>query len=217
MLPDIRTLLLFLSAGLALNLAPGPDMLYVATRSASEGRKAGLVSALGIGTGCLVHISLLAAGLAVLLERVPLAYDLVRLSGAGYLAWLGIRALRSRVADVKGADAVARPTASLWSIYRQGVITNVLNPKVALFFLAFFPQFIDPARGSTVAQIFTLGLLFDVQGMLVLMVIVLGASSAASRLRNSGPWKRRLDRATGVIFLGLGARLAFAGMRRASR
>ena len=154
-----------MTAGLALNLTPGPDMLYVAARGAAEGRRAGVVSALGIGAGTLVHITALALGLSALLAAVPLAYDAVRYAGAAYLVYLGVRALLARreegasVADAPSSGAGARrateppPPGRLAALFRQGVVTNVLNPKVALFFLAFLPQFVDPARGSPAAPL----------------------------------------------------------------
>jgi threonine/homoserine/homoserine lactone efflux protein len=145
-MPTLHSLALFIVAGLALNLTPGPDMLYVAARGASEGRAAGIASALGIGAGTLVHIALVAAGLAALLAAVPVAYLALRLGGAAYLIYLGVRALLARPLT---AAAPLEP-ASLGAIFRQGVITNVLNPKVALFFLAFLPQFVDTSRGNPV-------------------------------------------------------------------
>ena len=201
-----QSLALFVVAGLALNLTPGPDMLYVAARGASEGRVAGIASALGIGAGTLVHIALVAAGLAALLSAVPVAYLAIRLGGAGYLVFLGVRALRAR------APAAATPLApaSLGAIFRQGVITNVLNPKVALFFLAFLPQFVDPAGGSTALQVVVLGLLFDTTGTLVNLAVALASSHAANKLR--GP-SMILQRVTGGIFVALGLRLAYGGVK----
>jgi threonine/homoserine/homoserine lactone efflux protein len=207
--PDLRTILLFMGAGLALNVTPGPDMLYVAARSTAEGRRAGIVSALGIGAGTLVHIAALALGLSALLAAVPVVYDVVRWAGAAYLVWLGARALL-RPAAALGETAVA--PAPLGAVFRQGVVTNVLNPKVALFFLAFLPQFVDPARGDPVAQIVALGLLFDVQGTLVNVIVALAASRAGAALRR-GRGARVLQRVTGGVFLLLGARLALAGRR----
>jgi threonine/homoserine/homoserine lactone efflux protein len=209
MLPDLRTLAVFLGAALALNLTPGPDMLYVAARSTSEGRRAGIVSALGIGAGTLVHITALALGLSALLSAVPLLYDGVRLAGAAYLVWLGLRALLRPAASASDAPPTPAP---LGTIFRQGVVTNVLNPKVALFFLAFLPQFVDPARGSAAAQIVALGLLFDVQGTLVNVLVALAASRAGHALRR-GRAARVLHRITGGVFLLLGARLALASGR----
>jgi threonine/homoserine/homoserine lactone efflux protein len=201
--PTLHSLALFLAAGLALNITPGPDMLYVAARGASEGRPAGIVSALGIGAGTLVHIALVAAGLAAVLAAVPVAYLAIRLGGAAYLIYLGVRALLARPTT---AAAPLAP-ASLGAIFRQGVITNVLNPKVALFFLAFLPQFVDPSRGNPVFQVIALGLLFDTTGTLVNLAVAIGSSSAAERLRAPNVW---LQRVTGGIFVALGLRLALA-------
>ena len=208
-MPDLHALLLFLAAGLALNFTPGPDMLYVAARGASEGRAAGIVSALGIGAGTLVHITLVALGLAALLSAVPVAYLVVRLGGALYLIYLGVRALRSQA-----SVALERvEPAPLGVVFRQGVITNVLNPKVALFFLAFLPQFVDPSRGNPAVQVVALGLLFDITGTLVNLAVALGSSRAAERLRGAGRAASLLHKVTGVLFIGLGLRLAFASRR----
>jgi threonine/homoserine/homoserine lactone efflux protein len=208
-MPDLHSFLLFLAAGLALNFTPGPDMLYVAARGASEGRPAGIASALGIGAGTLVHITLVALGLAALLAAVPVAYLVVRITGAVYLVYLGVRAIRSRsTLTVRQLEP-----APLSVVFRQGVITNVLNPKVALFFLAFLPQFVDPSRGNPVIQIVVLGLVFDLTGTLVNLGVAVGASRAASRLREATPARNVLQKITGVLFIGLGLRLAFAGRR----
>ncbi len=204
---DLQTLGVFLAAGLALNVTPGPDMLYDAARSTSEGRASGIVSALGIGAGTLVHIAALALGLSALLAAVPVAYDAIRYAGAAYLVWLGVRALARPGGAVSG---VALPPATRWQVFRQGVVTNVLNPKVALFFLAFLPQFVDPSRGSPALQIVALGLLFDTSGTIVNVLVALGASRAAAWLRRPGPAGRALERLTGVVFVALGVRLALA-------
>lgn len=195
-----------MAAGLALNITPGPDMLYVAARSTSEGRAAGIVSSLGIAAGTLFHITAVALGLSALLAAVPVAYTAIRIAGAIYLVYLGIRALASQTGHA--TRVVAR--APLTTIFRQGVITNVLNPKVALFFLAFLPQFVDPARGSTAAQIVVLGLIFDTSGTIVNTVVALGASRAAEHMRASGRVGEILRKFTGMIFIGLGLRIAFA-------
>lgn len=198
-----------MAAGLALNVTPGPDMLYVAARSSSEGRSAGIVSSLGIATGTLFHITAVALGLSALLAAVPVAYTAVRIAGAIYLIYLGVRALAS-VSSHAAADTRAVVRAPLATIFRQGVITNVLNPKVALFFLAFLPQFVDPARGSPAVQIVVLGLIFDTSGTIVNTAVALGTSSAAGRLRTSSRAGDLLHRLTGIIFIGLGVRIAFA-------
>jgi threonine/homoserine/homoserine lactone efflux protein len=206
-MPELHSFLLFVAAGLALNFTPGPDMLYVAARGATEGRSAGIASAIGIGAGTLFHIALVAVGLAALLQAVPVAYMVLRIAGATYLVYLGIRALRSRTTLTLQRIEPAPLPAVFW----QGVITNVLNPKVALFFLAFLPQFVDPSRGNPVVQIIVLGLVFDFNGTLVNLAVALGSSRAASRLRNANRASRVLQKVTGVLFIGLGVRLAFAG------
>ena len=214
-MPDTQQLLLFMAAALALNITPGPDMLYVIARSSSEGRGAGIASALGIGAGTLVHIAALALGLSALLAAVPLAYDVIRWAGALYLVWLGVRAIRDAG---EMSERVALEPASRRAIFRQGMVTNVLNPKVALFFLAFLPQFVDPARGNPVLQIVALGLLFDLSGTLVNLAVALAASRVAQwgqRLSSERRTRRIviLRRLTGAIFIALGARLALAGGR----
>lgn len=208
-MPDAHSLTLFMLAALALNLTPGPDMLYVAARGASEGRAAGIASALGIGVGTLVHVVAVALGLSALLAAVPVAYTVVRLGGGAYLIWLGIRAWRSR--EPLGSAHVE--PAPLGAVFRQGVVTNVLNPKVALFFLAFLPQFVDPSRGSPAAQIVALGLMFDTSGTLVNLAVALGASRAATSLRRAGRAGTIVHRVTGTLFIALGLRLAVVSRR----
>lgn len=208
-MPDSHSLILFLAAGLALNFTPGPDMLYVAARGASEGRAAGIVSALGIGAGTLVHIALVALGLAALLIAMPGAYLALRIAGAAYLIYLGVRAFRSQ-----GALASPRlKSAPLLRVFRQGVLTNVFNPKVALFFLAFLPQFVDQSRGNPTLQVIVLGLLFDTTGTLVNLAVALGSSGAGARLRASGRANEVLHKFTGVLFIGIGIRLALSHHR----
>jgi threonine/homoserine/homoserine lactone efflux protein len=209
-MPAPHTLALFMLAALALNLTPGPDMLYVTARSVSDGRRAGIVAALGIGAGTLVHVTALALGLAALLAAVPLAYDVLRIAGAVYLLVIGVQLLlRPRGANATAALA----PASHKTIFAQAVITNVLNPKVALFFLAFLPQFVDPAAGPALAQIVLLGLLFDVQGTAVNIAVALLASGTTRRLRANARAVSLLQRLTGAIFVALGAKLAVAANR----
>ena len=206
-MPGIEMVLVFMAAALALNLTPGPDMLYVTARSVSDGRAAGVLSAFGIATGTLVHIAALALGVAALLAAVPLAYDAVRIAGAVYLVVIGIQL----IARPRRAAAVANlPRSRLRVIFMQAVVTNVLNPKVALFFLAFLPQFVDRAAGPPVPQILLLGLLFDIQGTLVNVAVAWLASRGTSWLRASERRVAMLQRTTGALFVALGARLAAA-------
>jgi threonine/homoserine/homoserine lactone efflux protein len=208
--PDLHVLALFMAAALALNVTPGPDMLYVAARSTNEGRRAGILSAFAIATGTLVHIASVALGLTALLAAVPVAYDILRMAGAIYLVYLGMRTvLRKGFGD----GTTAPPPASSWTIFRQGVVTNVLNPKVALFFLAFLPQFVDPRRAPVVMQVVFLGLLFNTSGTLVNVAVALGASGLAGRVRRSGGLQDVARKVTGGIFILLGLRLAFGDRR----
>ena len=209
-MPDLNSLLVFVTAGLLLNLTPGPDVLYIVGRSLSQGRAAGVVSALGISTGCLFHIVAATCGLSALLLALPLAYEAVRYAGAAYLVWLGVKALRSK----SGALQVrAMERTPLGAIFRQGVITNVLNPKVALFFLAFLPQFADPARGPLWPQILLLGVIFTVNGTLVCLGYVLVAARLGDWLKARYDVSAWLNRLTGGLFIALGLRLALLERR----
>jgi len=207
---DLPTLGIFLAATLALNITPGPDMLYVIARGVGQGRAAGIVSALGIGGGTFVHTFVVALGLSTLLASVPIVFDLVRYAGAAYLLYLGLRSLL-----VKGESNADKqvPHESLWRIFRQGVITNVLNPKVALFFLAFLPQFVDPARGAVGWQMAFLGVLFNVSGTTVNALVGLLSGSLGEKLRGYRSFWRAQRYITGTIFIGLAARIAL-GERR---
>jgi threonine/homoserine/homoserine lactone efflux protein len=189
-----------------LNITPGPDMLYVLARATGQGRPAGLVSALGVGAGGFFHIFAVALGLAELLRTVPVAYSTVRYSGAAYLVYLGVRTLLARGSRIHVAAA---PPAKLSRIFMQGVITNVLNPKVAFFFLAFLPQFIDP-QGSTFWQTVRLGLIFDFSGTVVNVAVALAASSVGDALRNRRGSASVFRWLTGSVFIGLGLRLGRA-------
>jgi threonine/homoserine/homoserine lactone efflux protein len=209
-MPDSHPLLMFIGAGLLLNITPGPDVLYIVGRSIGQGRIAGVVSALGISTGCLCHLAAAALGLSALMLTLPLAYDAVRYAGAAYLVWLGLRAMVSRSSPLQ----VQRPdTAPLGRIFRQGMLTNVLNPKVALFFLAFLPQFTDGTRGSVPLQITLLGLIFIANGTIVCLMYAVGASWLGDSLKTRYDVATWLNRAMGGLFVGLGLRIAFSSRR----
>ncbi|AGC46831.1 homoserine/threonine efflux protein [Myxococcus stipitatus DSM 14675] len=205
MLFEPTRLLAFLLAGVALNLTPGPDTMYVLARSMGQGRSAGFVSALGICVGGLFHISAAALGLSALLATSAVAFLVVKWVGALYLVWMGVQMLRSKT----GPQAVeGLQPASLWRIFRDGVVTNVLNPKVAVFFLAFLPQFVDPSRGSTGLQFVLLGLLFDATGTLWLVFLAGVAGGFGAWLRRNPRFAAWQQRVTGGVFVALGARLA---------
>src|SRR5512133_3737270 len=180
LLPDSSAMALFLLATITLNLTPGPDMLYVIANSVGAGRKVGVAAALGIGGGCVVHTIAAALGLSALLLSSPSLYDAFRFVGAAYLIYLGIRTFWS--SDHTMGSTHER-TASPWATFRQGVTTNVLNPKVAIFFLAFLPQFVDPARGSAVWQFLLLGTIFNISGTIVNTAVALVAGRLGEWLR----------------------------------
>jgi threonine/homoserine/homoserine lactone efflux protein len=207
MMPDAANLIIFMTATLALNLTPGPDMLYVIARSVGQGQRAGVVSALGIGGGCLAHTVAAALGLSALLMSSAAAYEIVKYAGAAYLVYLGVRALagRSRLQQQAGLAP-----ASLPDIFYQGLVTNVLNPKVALFFLAFLPQFARAERGSIALQILFLGFLFNVSGTLVNIVVALLGGRIGEAIKERPAFAKFQQWFTGGVFIALGLRLAFA-------
>src|SRR6476620_6927575 len=204
-MPEKAAFLTFVVAAFMLNIAPGPDMLYVIGRSVGQGRRAGLVSALGVFVGCWVHILAAAFGIAALLRSSPLAFNLVRYAGAAYLIYLGIRSVVKRT-DLSSQQLEPE---KLGSIFRQGAITNMLNPKVAIFFLAFLPQFIDASRGSVALQIVVLGLIFNIGGTLVNLAVAYAGGTLGELLRRNQSIARLQRRFTGLIFVGLGLRLAW--------
>lgn len=197
----------FVLAGILLNLTPGADTLYILTRSISQGRKAGIYSVLGISTGCLVHTSLAAFGLSIILKKSVVAFTIVQYAGAGYLVYLGIRAMldRNNPFDGRARDA---GVADYRAIYRQGVLTNVLNPKVALFFLSFLPQFIDPQNSYGAIPFMILGCTFLTTGTLWCFCLAFFASGITKAMRDNhrGGWI--LQKIGGLVFIGLGLRLA---------
>src|ERR1051325_6985728 len=162
-MPDPSRLALFVGAALLLLVVPGPSVLYVVTQSVSHGRRAGIASVAGITTGTLVHIAAATVGLSALLASSALAFDVVKYLGAAYLVVIGVRRL---VGLERAPEEDGRPPRNLARLYRQGIVVNTLNPKTALFFLAFLPQFVDPSRGAAWAQILALGLLFAALGFL---------------------------------------------------
>jgi threonine/homoserine/homoserine lactone efflux protein len=201
---------LFVASGLLLNLTPGQDTFYVVSRSMAQGRAAGLWSVLGIASGSVVHTLAAACGLSAILATSAHAFTVVKFAGAGYLVYLGVKMLFQRSSAPADDAAPMPPREKPWAIYRAGMLTNLLNPKVALFFLAFLPQFVAPGAASRVGAFLFLGSVFVFNGTLWCLVLVLFASALSGRLRRSASGARRLRQATGVVFLGLGARLALS-------
>lgn len=202
---------LFLAAGVLLNLTPGPDTVYILGRSIAHGRRAGVASAFGICVGSIFHTCAAAFGLSAFLATSAWAFSAVRLAGAAYLIFLGLRALLRREHDlhVLAKFEQNNPVAA----FRQGILTNVLNPKVALFFLAFLPQFIDSATPSKMAALLILGLTFVMTGTIWCLVLAWFAATFSARLRGNAAIAAVLNRAVGSLFIFLGLRLAVAARR----
>jgi threonine/homoserine/homoserine lactone efflux protein len=206
--PTPTTLLLFVLAACVLVAIPGPNHIYIITRGLSQGRAAGLASAAGVETGTLVYSAAAAAGLAALIASSALAFDAVRYLGAAYLVYLGIRALLRYEPPNLAAPAEPVP---LRRVYAEGVLVNVLNPKVALFFVAFLPQFIDPHRGPVAVQIVVLGLIMATIGMISDVAYALAAGSLGVWLNQRPGFFRRQRYLTGTIYLVLGVVAAVTG------
>ncbi len=201
----------FLAAAALITLAPGPDNLSVLSLGLSRGRRAGIGFGLGCALGCFTHTLWATLGVTALIAASDTAFTLLKLAGAAYLVWLGIGALRSPGATLS-ADAGSQPVAKAMRPFLvRGFVANAINPKVALFFLAFLPQFVDPARGNAAAQTALLGTLFAVQTVLIFGAIGWYAGRLGGWLRGRPAVGRWLDRATGLLFIGLGVRLALAG------
>lgn len=200
-MPETSALLVFAAASLALAVVPGPAVLYIVARSVDQGRLAGLVSALGITAGGLVHVVAATIGLSSLLASSATAFTIVKYAGAAYLIFLGIRRLMTRE---QLEDEIARAPRSRRRLFVDGLVVNVLNPKTALFFLAFLPQFVDPHEGIATLQILALGLLFAAIALCSDCVWALAAGTVGSWLRRSR-WYLGVKRwVTGTVFVGLG-------------
>ncbi len=211
-IPSAASIGLFAVAAILLLLTPGPAVLYIVARSVEQGRVAGLVSVCGITTGTLVHVAAAALGLSALLASSALAFAAVKYAGAGYLIYIGVRRILSR-ADAPAAQ-LALPRRSLARLYRDGFVVNLLNPKTALFFLAFLPQFVDPSRGALAFQIAFLGLLFALMGFTSDGLYALAASTAGRWVKRNGRYLRWERYLTGGVFIGLGVTAALAGNGR---
>jgi threonine/homoserine/homoserine lactone efflux protein len=209
-IPAPETLGLFVLAALALLLVPGPAVLYIVARSIDQGRAAGLLSVLGVHLGSLVHVGAAVVGLSSLLVSSAVAFNVVKYLGAAYLISLGIRALLTRQ---EPDDVQVRP-APLRTLLRQGAVVNILNPKTALFFLAFLPQFVDPDAGAVPLQIAFLGLVFVSLGLVTDSLYALLAGTAGNWLRASRAFVGMRRWVSGTVFIGLGLATALSGSRQ---
>lgn len=208
MIPSHSSLLLFVSAALVLLAVPGPAVFYVTSRSIGQGTSAGVLSALGISVGTLFHVAAAVLGLSALLMSSASAFAVVKYLGAAYLVFLGIQKLRG--ADSRASASGASPE-KLSRVFAQGIIVNVLNPKTALFFFAFLPQFVDASRGKVAGQVLFLGLLFATMGLMSDSLWALSAGTVASRLRGNARWLRAQRYISGGMLISLGLATAFAG------
>lgn len=204
------SLVLFMTGAIVLLLIPGPAVLYILSRSVGQGRPAGLVSAMGIAAGSLFHVAAATLGLSALLVSSAAAFQFVKYAGAAYLIYLGIRTLRSTDANQLQPASGQR---DLRKVFGQGVLVNLLNPKTALFFLAFLPQFVDPSRGHVTLQIFALGVLFSLMGWCSDSVWALLAGTFASHIRGSTRIRRAQRNISGGALIVLGLASAFSGHR----
>ena len=203
----------FILTGILLNITPGSDTMYIITRSVSQGQTAGFYSVLGIVSGILVHTILAALGLSLILAKSPLAFTIVKYVGASYLCYLGFKMLTSKAQSIiadglqNGEKLTQTKALDYRKIFKQGVLTNTFNPKVALFFLAFFPQFIDPSYAHSTLSFLVLGLTFAVTSLVWCLCLALLASKFSEKLRKNPAIESILNKISGVIFIGLGIKL----------
>jgi len=204
---NFQNLYLFFIASLLLNLTPGNDMLYVASRTLSQGTRAGIISAAGVFIGGFVHITAAVLGLSIIISRSAYLFNIIKFAGAAYLIYLGIKALLTKSA-INGFTQTAYK-ANYWKLFKQGIVTNALNPKVALFFLSFLPQFVNTASPAFKFQLLVLGLWFAIQGTLVLIIVALILGKTRDLFKKNPKIWWIQEKVTGFLLVGLGVRMAF--------
>ena len=208
---SMNDFLIFAFASLMLNITPGNDMLYVATRSTSQGIKAGIISSLGVMAGCLVHLLAAVVGLSAIIANSALAFSVIKYLGAAYLFYLGIKSILSKLNLFKVDEKLEKK--SLLKIFQQGAFTNVLNPKVALFFLAFLPQFVHPDKGNTAMQILLLGSWFNFSGTVVNIVVAILFGKLGNWLADKQWFVKWQNKITGMLLIGLGIKVVMSGKK----
>ena len=209
MLIPISILAVFFSVSILLALAPGPDNIFVLTQSAIRGRLAGWVITLGLCTGLIGHTLLVSSGVAVIFKASPLVFTSLKLIGGAYLLYLAFLAFRASATKLSPPD---NGGASLFQLYRRGIIMNITNPKVSIFFISFLPQFADPERGSVMLQIVTLGFVFMISALLVFGMISLFAGSLGGRLQQSPKTQNIMNRIAAIVYMTLAVKLISAEM-----
>ena len=208
---SIHDFWLFASASLVLNITPGNDMLYVITRSTSQGAKAGTISSLGVMVGCLIHIIAAVVGLSAIIAQSALAFDIIKYIGAAYLIYLGIRSLMNKKRSFTINTNIQK--LSYQKLFWQGVVTNILNPKVALFFLAFLPQFVDMKSGDTQWQILFLGIWFDISGTIVNICVAILFGRIGTWLSQAPRFVQWQERVTAALLIALGIKVALSSRK----
>lgn len=199
----------FILAGLLLNITPGNDTIFILSRSMAQGKKAGFMSVLGIATGSLIHTMLAAFGLSMIIAKSILVFNIIKYAGAAYLLYIGYKMLTDKTRLDTNAS-FSEKSIDLKKIYRDGVITNVLNPKVALFFISFLPQFIDSSLTNTVLPFITLGITFTITGTIWCLILANFASIIFSKLKHNEKLSKYVNKTCGAVLIGLGIKVALA-------
>lgn len=197
----------FLLTGILLNLTPGNDTIFILTKSIAQGRKAGIVSALGISTGSILHTLLAAFGLSIIIAKSILLFTIIKYAGAVYLLYVGYKMLTEKK-ELSANETGKSNSIDFLKIYRDGIITNILNPKVALLFIAFLPQFIDPTHKNTVVPFLLLGITFITTGMIWCLILASFASAILQRLKGNRKFSSYLNKVCGLTLIGLGIKVA---------
>jgi RhtB (resistance to homoserine/threonine) family protein len=197
----------FLLAGILLNLTPGNDTIFILTKSIGQGRKAGIISVLGIGSGNIVHTVLAAFGLSLIIAKSILLFNIIKFAGAAYLIYIGFKMLADK-SQLRTEDIISNESVNYWKVYRDGIFTNILNPKVALFFMAFLPQFIDPNIKNTVLPFLILGTTFITTGTIWCLILATFASAIFYRLKANKKVSSYINRVCGLTMIGLGIKVA---------
>ena len=205
---NINNFATFLLSGILLNITPGNDTIFILTKSMSQGKKAGIMSVLGISTGTVIHTILAALGLSVIISKSLLVFNLLKFAGAAYLLYLGYQLLISKE-NIISDSKTELTTPNFRKIYLDGVLTNVLNPKVALFFISFLPQFIDPNKHNSVFSFLILGFTFTLTGTIWCLILAIFSAKIFRSLKNNGKIAQYINQFCGVVMISLGLKVAF--------
>lgn len=207
---DYSYWLIFLTTALALNIAPGPDVIYILTKTIAHGKKIGIASSLGVCSGALFHVVAASIGLSAILVTSSITFTIVKFIGVGYLLYLAYQAFASAGSQFNLSSTKAKKEESFWVAYKQGVLIDILNPKVAIFFMAFLPQFVREGHGAVPFQLFFLGLLIILVAVVVEFFYILGAAKLTERIKKNQQVGLWLNRFVGAIFVALGIKLALS-------